>query len=86
MVASKGGFDCLSANFPFQKFLEAINFRLTRTTKRLHPVTATRTFLPHAIKYHEICECLRGKWPIVSLVFTTFMANSSTELSGSGSA
>ena len=82
-MAPKGVFECLSVNLALQKFFQPINFRFTQTTKRLQPVTATRIFLPRAIKYHKINESSRGKWPTVSLFFTTFMANLSTELSAS---
>jgi len=61
----KGVFECLSANLALQKFLQAINFRFTRTNKRLQPVTATRIFPPSAIQYHKIREYSRGKWPTV---------------------
>ena len=40
----KGVFECLSVFI-----LQAINFRFTRTNKRLQPVTATRIFPPRAI-------------------------------------
>ena len=66
-----------------QKFLQAIKFRLARTTKRLQPVGATCIFPPRATKYHKIREYSRCKWPTGLLFFTTSMANSSTELSGS---
>ena len=36
-------------NLALQKFLQAINFRFTRTNTRLQPVTATRIFPPRAI-------------------------------------
>ena len=45
----KGVFECLSANLALQKFLQAINFRFTRTNKRLQPVTATCIFPPRSI-------------------------------------
>ena len=77
---------CLSANLALQEFFQAINFRFTWTTKWLQPVTSTRVFASHAIKYHKIAEYSCGKWPTVSLFFTTFMANSLTALSGSCSA
>ena len=54
-----------------------------KTTKCLQPVTATRIFPPRAIKYHKIHEYSRGKRQTVLLCFTTFMANSLTELSPS---
>ena len=42
----KGVFECVSANLALQKFLQAINFRFTRTNKCLQPVTAMRIFPP----------------------------------------
>ena len=84
VVAAKGIFKCLSANLALQKFFHAINFRFNKTatySKRLQPVTAKHIFPQRAIKYHKIHEYSRGKWPTVLLFFTTFMANSSTELS-----
>jgi len=86
VVAPKGVFECLSANLALQRFLQAINFRFTQTTICLQLVTATRIFPPRAIKYHRVRKYSQGKWPTVSLFFTTFMANSLTELSGSCSA
>ena len=65
---------------PCSPKVHAINFHSTRTTKRLQPVTAKHIFPQRAIKYHKIHKDLRGKWPTISLFFTTFMANSSTEL------
>ena len=53
---------------------------------RLWPVTSMHIFPPCAVKYHKIHEYSRGKWPAVSLFFTTFIANLSTALSGSCSA
>ena len=50
MLYLKGVFKCLSANLALQKFLLAINFPFTRTTKRLQPVTATRIFPPRAMQ------------------------------------
>ena len=69
VVARKGVFKCLSVNLALQKFLQAINFHFTRTTQCLQPVTATRIFPPHAIKYHDVCQYLPGKWLTVSLFF-----------------
>ena len=86
VVAPRWVFECLSGNVALQKFLQAINFRFTRTTIRLQLVTATRIFSPRALNYHRVREYSRGKWPTVLLFFTTFMANSLTELSGSCSA
>ena len=68
-VEPKGVSDCLPANLALQKFFQDINFRFTRTTKRLQPVTATRIFPPRAIKYHKIHDYSWGKWPTVSLFF-----------------
>ena len=39
-----------------RNFFQAIKFRLAPTTKHLQPDTATRIFLPCAIKYHKISK------------------------------
>ena len=54
-VAPKGVFECLSENLAFQKFLQVINFRFTRTTIRLQLVTATRIFFFY--NFHLIKNC-----------------------------
>jgi len=40
--------------------VHAINFRFTRTTKRLRPVTAKRIYPQRAINYHKILGYSRG--------------------------
>ena len=70
-------------NLALQNFLQAMNFRFTQTAKCLQPVIAMRIFLARVIKKNTK---FASKWPTVSLTFNTFVANSSTELSGSCSA
>ena len=50
---------------------------------RLQLVTSTHIFPPRAIKYNKVRKYSRGKWPTISLFFTTFKANLSASLPSS---